>query len=195
METRSIIIFIILLIVSILIYNNIQESTRIVGTNINIISNNIVEEEIKKKSTKSSIWRIGESLRLGDSKESENGLYKIKVESGKENGINMLYLTSYNPKLAKPIIITSNYDGATFTLYHDGIHSNSTTDVNVTGIRARSIYDTNKNQIIILPSLPYDTNSASQNFHIVKNIDRIKFDNSGVFGLDNHNIIIFIDLF
>ena len=207
METRTIIILIILLIIGILIYNNIQKSSSVVSISTNIP----VEEEIKKKENKSNIWKVGDTLKLGDSIESENGLYKIKVESGKKNGINMLYLISFNPKLAKPIIITSNFEGATFTLFNDGIHSHSTTDVTVSGIKANTRYDKDKNETIIMASLSnkddntynsYDINGnflgaieASQNYQTVKNIDHIIFDNSGVFGVDNFNNIIFVDLF
>lgn len=232
MQTRTIVILIILLIIGILIYNNIQESSRIISTNIK----SVVQEEIKKKTKitdinsypSSAVWKVGEILKLGDSKQSENGLYKIKVEKVIINGINMLYLNSYNPKftdiplLAKnPMPASSDMDGAIFTLEKDGIHSHSTSDTSVTGMIANTIYDKNNNQPILMTSLPnkgyttydsYDSNgnflgtieapqgevnmkNYHQNFHSVKNIDHIIFDNSGVFGVDNFNNVIFVDLF
>lgn len=225
MKTRTIVIIIIIMIIAVLIYKNIQESSRIVSTNVL----NVVQEELKKKINfldinsypSSAIWKVGETLKLGDYKQSENGLYKIKVENVVINGYKIVNLNSFNPKFndipefaKNPMPAASDMGDAIFTLQHDGIHSNTS----VIGIDANTLYD--KNQPIILANLPnknYDTYNSydingeflgpikapqglvniknyHQNFHAVKNIDHIIFDNTGVFGVDNSNNVIFVDL-
>jgi len=156
METRTIV-------------NNTQKSSAILSVNVSVSKNIPVQEENvnKPKITDitaypaSAIWKVGETLKLGDVKQSQNGLYKLKVEKTVVNNYTLYYVNAYNPKfddipkLAKnPMLVASDSEGAIFTLQHDGIHSHTGNDISVTGLESNTVYDKGNKMTLLLANLP-----------------------------------------
>ena len=101
MEERSVAILTILIIIFFIILHKKSNNDLYVIQNANQISNIKTEEAQENKNItypSSAIWKVGETLTLGDIKESENGLYKIGVINKNFNGNIFVSLEAYNPK-------------------------------------------------------------------------------------------------
>lgn len=173
----------------------------------------------------SAIWKINETLKLGDFKESINGLYKLVVENENINGNIFTSLNSYNPKYDKLKDLTDNPmrtslagPGSIFTLVNNGIKYKDNTDGKGINRFVTNIYnnklisnlpnsnsnnitynsynsDGTINQLILSPQKNVNINNYNQYFKDVINVDYIIFMNDGVKAFDKDNNLLFVDIF
>jgi len=90
MEERTIVVLTILIICTLYVILRDKNSTydkSIVSNNSTYVNQNVKAEEMKivyaDTIQPSAIWRYGEKLNLGDTKQSPNGLYKLSIERDK----------------------------------------------------------------------------------------------------------------
>ena len=225
MENRTIVVLTIVVILALFIIFKQDKSTK----NLYVIQNRSEEAIIKsednivKKETypSSAIWKVGESLKLGDLKKSENGLYMLKVESSMIEGFKMTSLNSYNPKFAKLNNLTNNPqrlsgggDGVVFTLKNDGIYSKDSNGYSSSGFSTNiymdkilsimpnpdamsyNSYDINGNLLgpIKAPQGTVTMDNYHKYFKDVKTVDHILFTNDSVKAFDINGNLLFVDL-
>ena len=116
----------------------------------------------------SAVWKINETLKLGDFKESINGLYKLVVENENINGNIFTSLNSYNPKYDKlkdlannPMRTSLAGPGSIFTLVNNGIKYKDNIDGKGINRFVTNIY--NNKLISNLPNSNSNPNPNSNN--------------------------------
>jgi hypothetical protein len=229
MEERSVAILTILIIF--MFFMLFYKKSTYVNQNISNISC-VNTEEIKSEESNiitidqypdSVIWKIGETLKIGDFKQSPNGIYKLIVENTNIKGNIYTALNSYNPKFEKLTNIVKNPmkpslggPGSIFTLTNNGIVFKDS--IGAKGLRGFPSNSFNKhvisnlpnpdgktynlynndgtfNQLLTAPQSIIKNDNYIINFNVINTVDHIIFMDDGVKAFDKDNKLLFVDLF